>query len=225
MAQIDEIASAQRAKIDSTKSLREDARAKVALAERKLNDATTKVVRQQTQVVLAPRTGYVLRVHAANSADLLAQGAPLIDLIPDTGQLAVELWVRGADAPLITPGRKVRLQFEGWPAVQVVGWPSAAVGTFGGVVQVVDALARPDGRMRVLVVPDPEDQAWPDRRYLRQGGRANGWVLLESVTVGFELWRQLNAFPPSLDEEPDLAPASASSPKAQGSAGKGGSKE
>jgi len=234
MAKVSEVSAAQRAKIESTKSLREDARTKVALAERKLTEAETRVRRQETQVVAAPRDGYILRARGrrragaqlrqelglarlggfqvrlldvAEATDLLGQGAPLIDLIPDTEELAVELWVRGVDAPLITPGRPVRLQFEGWPAVQFVGWPSVAVGTFGGIVQVVDAHAREDGRLRVLVVPDKDDAPWPDRRYLRQGGRANGWVLLENVTLGFELWRQLNAFPPSVNEVPDWTPA------------------
>jgi len=204
MADVRQVSADQRAKIESTKSLREDARAKVALSEKKLTEAATRIERQKTQVVTAPRSGYVLRVHAASSADLLSQGDPLIELIPDSDQLAVELWVRGVDAPLITPGRKVRLQFEGWPAVQFAGWPSVAVGTFGGVVQVVDAHGRADGRFRVLVVPDPDEPAWPEKPFLRQGGRANGWLLLDTVTLGFELWRQLNAFPPSVDTRPDV---------------------
>ena len=58
----------------------------------------------------------------------------------------MELWARGNDAPLITPGRKVRLQFEGWPAVQFAGWPSVAVGTFGGIVGVVDAYRGAEAR-------------------------------------------------------------------------------
>lgn len=198
MADIDKIASSERAKIESTKSSREEARAKVAAAEKKLNDATTKLERQKTQVVEAPRTGYVQRVHAAGSADLLSQGAPLIELIPETDDLAVELWVRGVDAPLVVPGRKVRLQFEGWPAVQFAGWPSVAVGTFGGVVSVVDAFGNSEGKVRILVVPDPEDEPWPELPYLRQGVRANAWLLLDTVRIGYEVWRQLNAFPPTV---------------------------
>lgn len=191
------------AKIESTRTLREEARSKAAVAEKELTESLTKLERQKTQVVLAPRTGYVLRVHAASSADFLSQGDPLIELIPDTGALAAELWVRGNDAPLIAPGRKVRLQFEGWPAVQFAGWPSVAVGTFGGVVRVVDRQASSDGRFRVLVVPDEDDEPWPDRRFLRQGARANGWVLLENVRLGYEIWRQLNAFPPSVRSAPE----------------------
>ena len=203
MASVDKIAAEQRAKIESTRSSREEAVQKQKVAEKDLLDARTKAERQKTQVVVAPRDGYILRVHAANSADLLSQGDPLIELIPDTERLAAELWVRGNDAPLVSPGRKVRLQFEGWPAVQFAGWPSVAVGTFGGVVSFVDAQGSGDGRFRMLVSPDPEDAPWPDRRYLRQGARATGWVLLEDVSLGYEMWRQLNAFPPSIAGAPE----------------------
>ena len=96
----------------------------------------------------------------------------------------------------MTPGREVRLQFEGWPAVQFVGWPSAARGTFGGIVTVVDSHDNGKGKFRVLVEPDPNDVSWPSRRYLRQGVQVKGWVLLDEVSLGFEIWRQLNGFPP-----------------------------
>ncbi|MCA9698896.1 MAG: transporter, partial [Myxococcales bacterium] len=105
----------------------------------------------------------------------------------------------GKDGPLVTAGRKVRLQFQGWPAVQFVGWPSAAVGTFGGEVVFVDASADEYGRFRVVVLPDPEDEPWPDSQWLRQGVRTNGWVLLDQVSLGFELWRQFNGFPPAVE--------------------------
>ena len=52
------------------------------------------------------------------------------------------------------------------------------------------------GKFRVLVSPDPEDFGWPNVSYLRQGVRTRGWVLLNTVTVGQEVWRQINGFPP-----------------------------
>lgn len=217
-ADMGKIASDQQAKIESIKSSREEARSKAALAEKELTEAMTKLDRQKTQEVTAPRSGTVLRVHAASSADFLTQGLPLIELIPDTGSLAVELWVRGIDAPLITPGRRVRLQFEGWPAVQFAGWPSVAVGTFGGVVLFVDAQGNSEGRFRVVILPDEEDDPWPDRRYLRQGVRANGWLLLDTVSMGYEIWRNLNAFPPSMRSAPDATDSSESSKPAKGGA-------
>lgn len=201
MAKVSKVAADELAKIQSTKTKREEAKSKVAAAEKKLTEATTKLERQKTQVILAPRDGVIQRVYAASSADLLSKGAPLIELVPTSTELAVELWVRGVDGPLIQQGRKVRLQFEGWPAVQFAGWPSVAVGTYGGVVQVVDPQARSDGKIRVLVTPDPDDEPWPGAPFLRQGVRANGWLLLDTVRLGFEIWRQLNAFPPALDIE------------------------
>lgn len=211
-AKVGQTASDQQAKIESARSLRETSRAKIAIAERKLTEASTKVARQKTQVVLAPRGGYVQRVHAAASADLLSQGDPLIELIPEIETLAVELWVRGVDAPLVSPGRKVRLQFEGWPAVQFAGWPSVAVGTFGGVVSVVDAQGDGQGQFRVLVLPDPDDTLWPKRPYMRQGVRVSGWLLLDTVRLGYEIWRQLNAFPPSIRSAPAVPSGDAREP-------------
>jgi hypothetical protein len=99
--------------------------------------------------------------------------------------------------PLIREGRPVRLQFEGWPAVQFTGWPSVAVGTFGGKVALVDATDDGTGRFRILVRPETED-AWPTNITLRQGVRVNGWVLLDQVTIGYELWRRFNGFPPTV---------------------------
>lgn len=206
-ADMGQVASDQQAKIESIKSSREEARSKAALAEKELTEAATKLERQKTQTVAAPRSGTVSRVYGANASGFLAQGEPLIELLPDTAELAVELWVRGIDAPLITPGREVRLQFEGWPAVQFAGWPSVAVGTFGGRVLVVDPQGNSEGKFRVLVVPDDADEPWPDRRYLRQGVRANAWLLLDTVSIGYEIWRNLNAFPPSMRSAPDEAPA------------------
>ena len=80
--------------------------------------------------------------------------------------------------------------------------PSIAVGTFGGRVLLVDSTDNGKGRFRVLIEPDAEDQQWPSHRFLRQGVRANGWVLLNVVPLWYELWRQFNGFPPvvSLDE-------------------------
>ena len=69
-------------------------------------------------------------------------------------------------------------------------------------MRVVDPQDDGHGRFRILVGPDPDDSDWPDERYLRQGVRANGWVLLDRVRMGYEIWRQLNGFPPSVRNAP-----------------------
>ncbi len=125
--------------------------------------------------------------------------------------LVVELNIDGNDLPLVEPGMLVRLQFEGWPAVQFVGWPSVARGTFGGRVYLVDPTTNEKGQFRILVEEykhQPEDHDWPDQRYLRQGVRANGWVLMEQdVSLGWEIWRRLNGFPVSVDKQSSKDPS------------------
>lgn len=159
----------------------------------------TDLARQETQLVVAPRDGYIMRLAAYNDSTIVKQGDPLFTIVPETDKPAVQVWVNGNDAPLIDPGRHVRLQFEGWPAAQFSGWPSVAVGTFGGTVALVDPTDQDDtGRFRVVVVPDPNDDPWPDFPYLRQGARVHGWVLLDQVPLGYEVWRRMNGFPPSL---------------------------
>jgi hypothetical protein len=103
----------------------------------------------------------------------------------------------------------VRVQFEGWPAIQFIGWPSVARGTFGGEVVLIDPTDDGTGRFRVLVAPKPdvvddgtEVVEWPGTRWLRQGVQVNGWVLLQRVPLWFEIWRQLNGFPPALPTDP-----------------------
>ncbi len=166
-----------------------------AEATQALAMAESKLSNQFTQRVVAPKDGRVVRTYAGASATFVKPGELLADFLPHDAVPAVELYVRGVDMPLIEPGQKVRLQFEGWPIVQFSGWPSKAVGTFGGVVSVVDPSVSPDGRLRIIVT-EPKDEPWPDERYLSFGARAQGWVLLSTVKIGYEIWRQLNSFPP-----------------------------
>jgi hypothetical protein len=104
--------------------------------------------------------------------------------------------VRGLDAPLVKPGAKARLQFEGWPVFQFSGWPGSAIGTFGGEVVYVEPVANPTGDFNVWIKPDESDIPWPTESSARLGSRVKAWVLLEEVRLGYEMWRQLNNFPP-----------------------------
>jgi multidrug resistance efflux pump len=159
-------------------------------------------VRRGLYVVRAPQTGYVVRPVKAGIGETIKEGEPIATLQPANPQLAVELYVRAMDVPLIQPGRTVRLQFDGWPSIQFSGWPMVSVGTFGGRVAVIDAVSSVGGKYRLLVRPivQPGDQPWPPQ--LRIGSGAFGWVMLDDVRVWYEIWRQLNGFPPSLQNEP-----------------------
>ncbi|MCI5064347.1 HlyD family efflux transporter periplasmic adaptor subunit [bacterium] len=170
-------------------------RSETSAAEAKLAEMEVKLSRQQSQVIQADQDSIVMRILRPQGGVMVSTGEQLAVLVPDAEDRVVELLIVGNDLPLITPGRKVRLQFEGWPAVQFSGWPSVAIGTFGGVVRYVDQADNGDGNYRVLIFPDPEDQPWPSGHYLRRGVRVVGWILLDEVSLGWEVWRRLNGFP------------------------------
>ena len=189
------------AKIESADAVYRKSQADVESTRKELAEIQNKQS-LQAQPVFAPLDGYVLKLRSFQGGQIVSAGQPLLELVPVSGDLAVEVKVDGNDAPLVASpaegggNRKVRLQFEGWPAVQFSGWPSVAVGTFGGIVSTVDRTDDGQGKFRVVVVPDPDDRPWPDTEYLRQGIRVNGWVLLNNIPLGQELWRQMNGFPP-----------------------------
>jgi len=146
--------------------------------------------------VLAPVDGIIVRISKAGAGQTLKEGEPLATVVPATDDQAAEIYVSGMDAALVDPGRRVSLQFAGFPAFQVSGWRDVNVGVFHGIVRVVDAVDDGTGRFRMLITPDPTSRPWPTSRYLRQGTDVTGWVMLEEVAVGYELWRQLMGFPP-----------------------------
>lgn len=187
-----------RAAVEDVEASRAAVMAEAASVRAELTRIDVRLSRQEAQLVRAPRDGVILQLSAYQGGEMVKPGDPIAVLVPIQGERAVELWANGNDVPLISDGRAVRLQFEGWPALQFAGWPSVAVGTFGGKVAFVDATDDGQGRFRVVVVHDGREP-WPEERYLRQGVRANGWILLNQVPLGYELWRQFNGFPPAID--------------------------
>jgi biotin carboxyl carrier protein len=200
-----EVAAKTLADVTKVENDAQDAAAKVAEAEKERLEIDSKVRNQRSQEVRAPRDGIIQRLLVNQGTEQVKDGDPIAVLVPATSELAVELWLDGNDVPLVAPGDPARLQFEGWPAVQFAGWPSVAVGTFGGKVAMVDPTDNSKGKFRILVVPDA-GASWPSGRYLRQGVRVNGWVLLREVRLGYEAWRRLNGFPQAIaDGEPGAA--------------------
>ena len=172
-----------------------DYRAKIAKSEADLNAVVVNRQRQSVQVVVAPRAGRIMRVEAYDSATMIKQGDVLASFVPAETSRVVELYVDGRDIPLIYIGRRVRLEFEGWPAIQFSGWPSVARGLFDGRVTAIDIAASPNGMFRVLVSPAPDRAPWPTGPAVRLGAKVRGWVLMDTVKVWFEIWRLLNDFP------------------------------
>ena len=202
--------------IASLVASRDSAKGEIAKAQEELVTLDIRLSQNQRQIVTAPRDGIVLTVPVTDGS-YLSPGELICVIIPETQSRFVEIWVDGNDMPLIKPRKKigdqvrpgspVRLAFEGWPAVQIIGWPQLATGTFQGEVVFVDATDDGSGRFRVVVGPadeivdrgdgkGPVKVGWPSSdRWLREGVRAKAWILLEEVPLWFEAWRNINGFP------------------------------
>jgi membrane fusion protein, adhesin transport system len=197
-AEIAQIRADTQASLDSSTALINKIRGELADSENSLTSSEIDLSRQNMQKVTAPRDGVIHRLPINSQSQVISQGQQLLIIVPDTDSRAVELWVDGRDATLVVKDSEVRLAFEGWPAIQVAGWPKASVGTFKGKVAFVDPTDNGLGNFRVMVLPADGSKKWPSPRYLRQGVSARAWILLQEVSIGYELWRLVNGFPARL---------------------------
>lgn len=169
-----------------------DSEAQVSKLE---NDYTNYEMRNQLRYIRAPQNGYINTAIKAGIGETFKEGTPLVGIMPADYDMAVEMFVEPIDLPLIHLGEKVRIQFDGWPVIVFSGWPNVSYGTYGGEVVAIETFISPNGKYRILLAPDPDDHPWPNA--LRVGSGANTIALLEDVPIWFELWRQLNGFPPN----------------------------
>lgn len=151
--------------------------------------------RNEFYYITAPQDCYITKLVSTGIGETIKEGAPLVHIMPSDYDLAVEIYVEPIDLPLLSIGRQVRIQFDGWPAIVFSGWPNASYGTYGGVIYGIDQYISPNGKFRVLVKPDPNDHPWPEA--LKYGGGTNSIILLDDVPIGYELWRKVNGFPPN----------------------------
>ncbi|MDJ0979633.1 MAG: HlyD family efflux transporter periplasmic adaptor subunit [Erythrobacter sp.] len=192
-------------------------RGSVAEAEANLARTNVSLSRQSNQLVTAPRNGFIQSITGGDAATFINAGDVLATFVPENSERVIEVFLDGRDVGLVYVGAPARVQFEGWPAVQFSGWPSVAVGTFAGEVIAVDQSAQVDGRFRVLIKERivEGEEPWPDERFVRFGAAGQAFVLLETVPVGYEIWRQLNNFPPELPAAATAANASTTSVSSQ----------
>lgn len=163
-------------------------------------DLANYTVRAGNYFVTAPQNGYITKAVVTGLGETVKEGDPLVSVMPAGQALAVELYVRPMDMPLINKDQKVRFMFDGWPSVVFSGWPNTSYGTFGGKVVAIDNFISPNSKYRILVGPDEADRPWPNA--LRVGGGAVGFALMKDVPIWYELWRQINGFPADLYTEP-----------------------
>ena len=159
------------------------------------NTRTNYEIRNALYYVRAPQSGYINKAIIGGIGETFKEGQQLVSIMPSDFDIAVETYVKPIDLPLIHNGEKVRIQFDGWPSIVFSGWPYNSFGTFGGKVVAIERFISPNGKYRVLLAPDPDEQPWPEA--LRIGAGASTLALLEDVPIWYELWRKLNGFPPN----------------------------
>jgi multidrug resistance efflux pump len=145
--------------------------------------------------VTSPQDGYINRAIKSGIGETFKEGEQLVSIMPANYELAAEMYVRPIDLPLIHLGENVRVQFDGWPAIIFSGWPNVSYGTYGAKVVAIENFISINGMYRVLIKPDINDVEWPEA--IRVGSGVKTIALLENVPIWFELWRQINSFPPN----------------------------
>ncbi|MEM8999371.1 MAG: biotin/lipoyl-binding protein [Bacteroidota bacterium] len=168
------------------------------------NEYTNYEIRNQLYYIRAPQSGFINKALQGGIGETFKEGDRLVGIMPANYDMAVETFVNPIDLPLIHIDEKVRIQFDGWPVIIFSGWPNISYGTYGGKVVAIETFISDNGKYRVLIAPDEEDHEWP--KDLRVGSGANTIALLDDVSIWFELWRQLNGFPPNYYQpEKDIA--------------------
>lgn len=152
-------------------------------------------VRTGLRVIRAPQDGYINKAIQKGIGETFKEGADIVSIMPANADLAVETFVNPMDLPLMHVGEKIRIIFDGWPAIVFQGWPNMSYGTYGGVIVAVETYISPNGKYRVLVAPDPDDYPWPE--LVRAGSGVETLALLENVPIWYEVWRHINGFPPN----------------------------
>ena len=198
----DDIAKAESEKFTAMSSMY-DAEAVVTKLQ---NQYMNYSIRTGLYYITAPQDGYITKAIQSGIGETVKEGTPIVSIMPADYDLAVAMYIRPIDLPLLEKGSPVRIQFDGWPAIVFSGWPNTSYGTYGGKVFAIDNFISENGKYRVLVAPDPEDHEWPEA--LRVGAGSNNMLLLKDVPIWYELWRQINGFPPDYYKPIDQASSS-----------------
>jgi membrane fusion protein, adhesin transport system len=144
--------------------------------------------------ICAPTDCYITQSRVMGIGETVKEGQAVVTIVPVQLDLAVEIEIEPLDFPLVRIGMPMRFIFDGWPSFIFSGWPNASVGTYSGRVWAIDNVANARGKYRLLIAPDTTATPWPEA--LRPGSGAQGFGLLSDVPIWYELWRQLNGFPP-----------------------------
>lgn len=158
------------------------------------NQVANYQARQGLYYVLASQDGQITQLNKAGIGEILKETESIGTIVPKQVQYAVEVFIKPMDLPLVKPGQKVMCVFDGFPAIVFSGWPNSSYGIFSGKVIAVESNINANGLFKALVVEDSTAKRWPPQ--IRIGGGVQGIAILNDVPIWYELWRNINGFPP-----------------------------
>lgn len=162
--------------------------------------------RQGLYFIIASQDGQVVQINKAGIGEIIKDGESIATIVPDKVDYAVEIYIKPVDLPLVKEGQRVMCIFDGFPAIVFSGWPNSSYGTFAGKVIAVENNISANGLFKALVIQDKNEKQWPPK--IKIGTGVQGIAILNDVPVWYELWRNINGFPPDYYEvKPNKAQA------------------
>ncbi|SDL65844.1 HlyD family secretion protein [Chryseobacterium taihuense] len=154
--------------------------------------------RQGLYFVIASQDGQVVQINKAGIGEILKDGESIGVIVPEKVDYAVEIYIKPVDLPLVKEGQRVMCIFDGFPAIVFSGWPNSSYGTFAGKVIAVESNISANGLFKALVIQDKDEKQWPPK--IKMGTGVQGIAILNDVPIWYELWRNINGFPPDYYE-------------------------
>jgi multidrug efflux pump subunit AcrA (membrane-fusion protein) len=154
--------------------------------------------RQGLYFIVASQDGQIVQLNKAGIGEILKETESIGIIVPKTVDYAVEIYIKPVDLPLIKEGQRVMCIFDGFPAIVFSGWPDSSYGTFAGKVIAIENNISANGLFKALIVEDKTQKRWPPK--IRMGTGVQGIAILNDVPIWYELWRNINGFPPDYYE-------------------------
>lgn len=162
------------------------------------NQVANYKARQSLYFMIASQDGQVVQINKSGIGEILKDGENIGTIVPKKVDYAVEIYIKPVDLPLVKEGQRVMCIFDGFPAIVFSGWPNSSYGTFAGKIVAVENNISQNGLFKALVIEDKNEKQWPPK--IKMGTGAQGIAILNDIPIWYELWRNINGFPPDYYE-------------------------
>ena len=158
------------------------------------NQVATYKVRKGLYYILATQDGQITQLTKAGIGEIVKDAETIGIIVPKKIDYIAEIYVKPVDLPLLRENQKVMLTFDGFPAIVFSGWPNSSYGTFSGKIIAIENSISENGLFKAIVAEDKTQKRWPPN--MKIGTGASGIAILNDVPIWYEIWRNINGFPP-----------------------------